>query len=398
MTTMLDPLLYRPAFDSLSGCCHLISNSLGAMPNQAREYTVEYTRIWQERGVRAWEDEWWMLPRQIGDRIGALMDAAPDSVSMHLNVTSAQATIQSCFELKSSRNKVVMLEMEFPSVLYIYHEWLRERGELRLIPSDDAVTIDTQRVIDAIDDRTLLVPMSHVLFRSSYIMDAKAIIEKAHRVGALVVLDVFQSLGSVPVDVIDLNVDFAVGGCLKWLCGGPGACFLYVRPDLQPNLRPRFTGWSAHREPFAFDIGEIDLTSGSYRFMNGTANVPALYTCRAGLEIVTEIGIDRIRERSAHMTARLIALADGRGWTVNATRDPSRRAGTVAVVMPRALEITTALKRRNILVDYRPNAGIRMSPHFYNTDDEIDFAIGQIDEIVSDATWKSHTEKRRIVT
>jgi len=395
---MIDPQFYRPQFDSLQGCCHLISNSLGAMPNRAREYLREYAEIWQTRGVRAWNDPWWQMPREVGDMIGRLMNTPADCVAMHLNVTSAYATILSCLDLDERRNKVVVVDMEFPSTIYLCREWLRGRGELQVVKSDDGVTIDVQAVIDAIDDRTVLVPLSHVLFRSSYIMDAQAIIAKAHKVGAMVVLDVFQSLGTVPLDIRELGAGFAVGGCLKWLCGGPGACFLYVNPDLQPSLTPRFTGWMAHEQPFGFDTSAIRYTTGSYKFMNGTANIPALYSCRAGLEIIAEVGVEAIRERSMSMTARLIELADGNGWNVNASRNPSLRAGTVAIDLPNAREIAAELNARDILVDYRPKAGIRLSPHFYNTDDEIDHAITSIKHIVNDGSWKKHASIDRVVT
>lgn len=395
---MINPNDHRGQFDSLSGCCHLISNSLGAMPNRAAEYAAEYTHVWRTRGVRAWAETWWQLPRAIGDRIAVLMNAEPDTVSMHLNVTSAQATIQSCFELVPPRNKIVMVEMEFPSVLYLYREWIRGRGELTTVPSDDGISIDIDQLIAAIDERTLLVPLSHVLFRSSCIMDADRVITRAHDVGAMVVLDIFQSLGTVPIDIKKLNVDFAVGGCLKWLCGGPGACFLYVRPDLHDRLQPRFTGWMAHESPFAFQIDDIRRARGSYRFMNGTANIPAMYTCRAGLEIVSEIGVAAIRERSRHMTARLVELARTHGWPVHAPLDPESRAGTVAVGVPHAREIAAELNARNVLVDYRPEAGIRVSPHFYNTDDEIEFAVDQVEAITRDESWKMHALEHRTVT
>lgn len=395
---MLNPLTYRGQFDSLSECCHLISNSLGAMPNGAAESAAEYAEIWRTRGVRAWAETWWEMPRMIGNRIAALMNADPDTVSMHLNVTSAQTTIQSCFDLTGSRNKIVMVEMEFPSVLYLYREWIRGRGELTIVPSDDGITIDTDKLIATIDERTLLVPISHVLFRSSYIVDAKRIIKRAHDVGAMVVLDVFQSLGTVPIDIKNLDVDFAVGGCLKWLCGGPGACFLYVRPDLHDRLQPRFTGWMAHESTFAFEIDDIRRAKGSYRFMNGTANIPAMYTCRAGLEIVSDIGVEAIRERSRHMTSRLIELARAHGWMVHAPLDPESRAGTVAIKVPHAREIATELNARNVLVDYRPEAGIRISPHFYNTDDEIEFAVNQVEAITRDGSWKRHADAHRTVT
>jgi kynureninase len=368
------------------------------MPNRAAVYAAEYAEVWRTRGVRAWAETWWEMPRLIGNRIAALMNADSDSVSMHLNVTSAQATIQSCFELRPPRNKIVMVEMEFPSVLYLYREWVNGRGELTLVPSEDGTSIDTDSLIAAIDERTLLVPISHVLFRSSFIVDAKRIIQRAHEVGALVVLDIFQSLGTVPVNVRDLNVDFAVGGCLKWLCGGPGACFLYVRPELQDALQPRFTGWMAHESPFSFEIDRIRRARGSYRFMNGTANIPAMYTSRAGLDIISEVGIGAIRERSRQMTTRLIELASAHGWTVHAPLDPELRAGTVAVRVPQAREVAAELNARHVLVDFRPEAGIRISPHFYNTDDELEFAISQIEMILLDGSWKKYVDEHRTVT
>ena len=390
---------YRTEFDSLTNCHYLISNSLGAMPNKAHAAAGAYTELWASRGVRAWEDEWWLLSRTVGDKIGRLMNAPADSVSMQANVTSAEAAILSCFSFQGKRNKVVMVDMEFPSIKYLYHEWvLRESGRIEMVPCPDGVTVPTEQLLDAIDEETLLVPVSHVLFRSSYIVDAKAIIEKAHRVGAIVILDIYQSLGSVPVDVSALGVDFAVGGCLKWLCGGPGASFLYTRPDLNNSLTPRFTGWLAHEQPFSFAVEPIRLTGGAYRFMNGTPVIPALYTCQPGLDIVTEIGPSAIRERSKAMTAHLLQLADDRGWPTTTPTDPKLRAGTVAVNIENGLAIATELNRRNFLVDYRPKAGIRLSPHFYTTDREIEETMTEIDAILTDRSYEKHLDRRRVVT
>lgn len=390
---------YRSEFDSLQHCHYLISNSLGAMPNKTRAAAAAYATRWADRGVRAWEDEWWLLSRAVGDKIGRLMNAPPDSVSMQVNVTSAEAAALSCFTFKGARNKVVMVEMEFPSIKYLYHEWVRaEGGQIEMVACPDGVTIPTERVLAAIDESTLLVPISHVLFRSSYIVDAPAIIEKAHAVGALVVLDVYQSLGSVPVDVTALGVDFAVGGCLKWLCGGPGASFLYVRPDLTNTLKPRFTGWLAHEQPFSFATEPIQRAGGSYRFMNGTPAVPALYTCQPGLDIVTEIGPERIRERSRAMTALLLNLAAERSWPTTTPVDPERRAGTVAIDIEHGLAVATELNRRDFLVDYRPNAGIRLSPHFYTTDQEIEETIAEIDAILADKSYEKFLRHTRLVT
>ena len=390
---------YRSEFDSLRHCHYMISNSLGAMPNKARQAAENYTRLWASRGVRAWEDEWWMLSRTVGDKIGRLLNAPTDSVSMQSNVTSAEAAILSCYSFSSKRNKVVMVDMEFPSIKYLYHEWVRrEGGRVEMIACPDGVTVPTEQLLDAIDEETLLVPISHVLFRSSYIVDAKAIIEKAHRVGAKVILDVYQSLGSVPVDVSALGVDFAVGGCLKWLCGGPGASFLYVRPDLSDSLSPSFTGWLAHEQPFSFATEPIRWTGGSYRFMNGTPVIPALYTCQPGLDIVTEIGPSAIRERSKAMTASLLRLSEERSWPTTSPADPEQRAGTVAINIEHGLAIATELNRRDFLVDYRPKAGIRLSPHFYTTDIELEETIRAIDEVLADRSYEKHFNGSRVVT
>jgi kynureninase len=225
------------------------------------------------------------------------------------------------------------------------------------------------------------VAFSHVLFRTSYLMDAAAIIARAHEAGAIAILDTYQSAGIVPLDVSALQVDFAVGGCLKWLCGGPGNAFLYTRPDLLPTLRPAFTGWLSHRAPFAFETGEAEMHTDARRLMNGTPSIPAYYAALAGLDIVTDVGVERIRARSQQLTARLLELADKYGFASAASRDPERLAGTVAVSVPEAARVSRILKARDFLVDYRPPVGIRISPHFYNTMDEVDRVMAEIADI-----------------
>jgi kynureninase len=381
---MTDSLLrFRPEFPILERTTYMISNSLGAMPRGVYDSVRSYCDLWASRGVRAWENEWWMMAREVGDAIGVLMNAAPGSVSLQLNVTGCQAVIASCFEFSGKRNKIVYSDMNFPSIMYFW-EAQRSRGaRVHMVRTDDGIHVPTERLLDAIDEETLLVPISHVVFRSSFIKDVKAITEKAHRVGAHVVMDCFQSLGNVPVDVQALNVDFAVGGVLKWLCGGPGTSYIYVRPDLAKKLEPKLTGWFAHENPFAFEIGENKYGEMPFRFMQGTSNVPGFYTALPGLKIIREAGVERIREKSKKMTARLIELADQRGWRVNAPRDPEQRGGTVAIDMPNSKEVCQELLRRDVLVDYRPRAGVRFSPHFYNTIEEIDRAIATVDEILS---------------
>lgn len=379
-----DLLRYRSEFPILESTTYLISNSLGAMPRAVYDAMKGYADTWATRGVRAWEERWWMLAAEVGAEIGALMNAPKGSVSTHQNVTTCQAVVASCFDFSGKRNKVVYTDMNFPSVMYFWEAQQAYGARVHMVRTDDGITVPTERLLDAIDETTLVVPVSHVIFRSSYIQDAKAIIEKAHRVGAHVVLDTFQSLGNVPIDVQALDVDFACGGVLKWLCGGPGVGYLYVRPDLGKKLEPKYTGWFAHQNSMAFEVGPIRYTDPPFRFMNGTSNIPALEAARPGLKIIAEVGIQRIRDKSKTQTARLIELADQHGWTVNSPRDPEKRGGTVSIDMPNAQEVCRELLQRDILVDWRPKAGVRVSPHFYNTDHELEVAIGTVEELLRD--------------
>lgn len=382
---MTDELLrYRPEFPILERTTYMISNSLGAMPRGVYDSLKGYADTWATRGVRAWEESWWMLAAEVGDEIGALMNASKGSVSTHQNVTTCQAIIASCLNFSGRRNKVVYSDLNFPSVMYFWEAQRASGARVHMVKTDDGIHVPTERLLDAIDENTLVVPISHVIFRSSYINDAKTIIEKAHQVGAYVVLDTFQSLGTVPVDIQALNADFATGGVLKWLCGGPGVGYLYVRPDLASKLEPRLTGWHAHEQPFAFETGPIRYTDSPYRFLNGTLNVPSLEAARPGVRIIQDVGVERIRAKSKRQTAKLIALADSHGWRVNTPRNADERGGTVSIDMPDAPEVCRELLKRDILVDYRPKAGVRFSPHFYNTDDEIDTSINAVEEILKE--------------
>ncbi|OLB21644.1 MAG: kynureninase [Acidobacteriales bacterium 13_2_20CM_55_8] len=386
MPTSDELLRYRSEFPILEHTTYLISNSLGAMPRAVYDAMKGYADTWATRGVRAWEERWWTLAAEVGDEIGTLMNAAKGSVSTHQNVTTCQAIVASCFDFSGKRNQVVYSDMNFPSVMYFWEAQRAHGARVRMVKTDDGITVPTERLLDAINEDTLLVAISHVIFRSAYINDAKSIIEKAHKVGAHVVLDTYQSLGTVPIDVSALDVDFACGGVLKWLCGGPGVGYLYVRPDLGKKFEPTFTGWTAHQNPFGFEIGPIRYTDPPYRFMNGTPHIPSLEAARPGLKIIAQVGIERIREKSKRQTARLIELADKHGWRVNTPRDPERRGGTVSIDMPDSQEVCSQLLKRDILVDWRPKAGVRMSPHFYNTDQDLETAISAVEEILKNRT------------
>jgi len=389
---------WRPEFPILERTVYMISNSLGAMPRGAAESLAEYARTWATRGVRAWEERWWEMGREVGDKVGTVIGAPAGSVSMHENVTTAIMVALSGIRPHPGRNRIVCLGADFPSTVYLYRAQEQNGFELSIVPTEDDLTVRTDRMLEAIDGRTAFVSLSHVLFKTSYIMDAAAVTARAREVGAHVVLDGYQSAGIIPVDVVALGVDFFVGGCLKWLCGGPGTAFLYTRPDVRSTLRPRFTGWFAHRNPFAFDIGDLEPRTDAMGMMNGTPAIPAYYAALPGLDIIASAGVDRIREKSRRMTRRVFALADGYGFPSIATRDPDRLAGTVAVNPPDALQVSRALKALDFVVDYRPGVGIRISPHFYNTIDEIERLMAEMARIVEQKAYDVNTAPRSVVT
>src|SRR5947207_11704196 len=391
----MDELLkWRGEFPILDRTTYMISNSLGAMPRGVYDAMRAYADSWAERGVRAWEEGWWEMAVGVGDQIAPLIGARPGEISLHQNVTLTQALISSCFDFRGPRNKIVMVDLEFPSIQYFYHEQRRHGARVEVVPAEDSIRFNLEKFLAAIDETTLLVPISLVLFRSSYIVNSRAIIERAHRVGAHVVLDAFQAAGTVPVDVRSLGAEFAVGAVLKWLCGGPGVAYLYVREDLRHKLRPALTGWLAHRRPFHFEPGAIDPREDSYRFLNGTPRIPALYACQPGLAILNKIGTRAIREKSIRMTTRLLEGAGARGWRVNTAQNAADRGGTVSVDCPHAFEVCRELLAREILVDYRPQAGIRISPHFYNQEEECDFALSQMEEILNTRAWEKQVLAR----
>ena len=351
------------------------------MPRATYQRLQEYADSWATRGVRAWAEGWWDMPLRIGDKVGAIIGAEPGSVVMHQNVSICQSLILSCLEPTSKRNKIVYSELNFPSVMYVYEAHARS-GKLRIttVKSDDGITVPLERMLESIDDETLLVPISHVLFKSAFLQDAAAITKRAHEVGAMVVLDTYQSAGTVPFSVKELGVDFATGGSVKWLCGGPGAGYLYIRPDLHSQFEPKTTGWMAHENPFAFE-NEMRYAPTVARFLHGSPAIPTLYAAQSGYEIITEIGVPKIREKNVRQTNLLIELAESEGFAVTSPRDPQKRGGTVTVAHEQAAAITNELVRRNFIVDYRPGAGIRISPHFYTTDEEIELVIGEMKAI-----------------
>jgi kynureninase len=383
-------LARRADFPILRNTTYLVSHSLGAMPHGAEDRLAEFTRAWATRGVRAWAEGWWDLPKTVGDKVGGLIGARPGSVVMHQNVSVCQSVILSCFDLAGRRNGIVYEELNFPSVMYVYEAHRALGARIVTVKSEDGMTVPLERFLRAIDETTLLVPLSHVIFKSGAVQDVAAITRRAHEVGAFVVADLYQSAGTVPVDVSGWDVDFATGGSVKWLCGGPGAGYLYVAPRLHERLRPRVTGWRAHARPFAFEPGEIDYATGAERFLHGTPGVPSLHSAQAGYDVVTALGVEAIRRKSLRQTELLLDCARAHGLVPRTPEAAQQRGGMAILDVPHGEAVTRELLRREVLVDHRPGAGIRISPHFYNTDDEVRRAVTEIRDILDRGAWRPH--------
>ena len=391
---MNDPLLeWRDEFPILANTTYLVNHSLGAMPRRVYDRMHEYAEIWATRGIRAWAEGWWSSPVDVGNLVGKILDAPEGSVVMHQNVSVIMSLIASCFDFRGERNRVVYTSMNFPTCMYVWEAQRKHGAEIVEVPSKDGVTVATEDMLAAIDERTLLVPISHVLFQSGYLQDLEAIIARAHEVGALVVADCYQSTGTVPFSVTDLNVDMVCGGSVKWLCGGPGAGYLYVRPDLRATLEPGVTGWMAHAEPFAFEPGPQRYADDATRMLHGSPAVPALYAARSGYEIIGEVGVDAIRAKSVRQTTRFLERAAERGYATKSPSDPNRRGGTVTLLVDHAPAVVKALAARDVLIDCRPDVGLRISPHFYTTDDELDACLDAVDEILKTGAWQQHASK-----
>lgn len=377
MTPLTD---YRRLFPILERTTYLNSNSMGAMPAAAEAALCEYARQWATEGVEAWE-QWLPMMNEVADRVGRFFNAEPGTVMLNQNVSYFEACVASCMEFTPKRNRVVLAGLEFPTVLYVWERFRKYGAELTVVPSDDGLDIPTQRILDAIDERTVIVPISHSYYISSALVDLAAICRKAHSVGAFVLADLYQTAGVMPIDVREWNVDFAVGGSHKWLCGGPGTCYLYVRPDLHARFEPRVTGWFGHAAPFAFEPPPIRYADGAWRFMGGTPAIPAYFTANAAYKILEEVGIERIWAHNRMLTTRLIESAMAAGLSVHTPIEPQRRAGFVAIDFPGADQALRTLVAEGYKLDYRPNCGLRVGPHFYNTTDEIDRFVARVQKL-----------------
>jgi kynureninase len=382
---MVDPvadslLEYRKHFPALEDCVHFISHSLGCVPAQAKDDLGEFFEVWRTKSITAWSD-WLPEVDRAAERIAKIISAPNGTVIMNQNVSTIMSVIASCFDFTPARNKVVYEALQFPTVSYVWQAEQRRGAQCVLVPSSDGMTIDTKAMCDAIDEHTLVVPISHVVYSSAYIQDVKAIVAKAKSVGAHVILDCYQSIGTLPVDVVDLGVSFACGGSVKYLCGGAGAAWLYVRKDLIEQFAPRVTGWFGNEAPFAFTMPEQTYADNVWRYMGGTPAVAALYQSRAGQRIVGEIGARKIRDKSVVMTQRCIDWVDELGMKLQSPRAADQRGGSIVFDFVGSADVCRELNRRKFFCDHRPGAGIRIAPHFYTKPEEIELFFGELKKI-----------------
>jgi kynureninase len=384
-----DPLLrWRPEFPILERkAAYLINNSLGAMPRRVYDELKGYADLWAEEGVVAWQ-EWMPMVAETAEKIGALLNAPSGTMIMHQNVSVLTSVLISGLQFKPGKDKVVLTELNFPTVVYNWMAQQRNGARIEVVRSRDGISIETEDLLKAIDSSTVAVPLDLVLFRSSSLLNIAPVVEAAHRIGAYVILDCYQATGTVPIDVQALQVDFALGGSVKWLCGGSGAAYLYARRELIDRFQPTVTGWFSDRRPFDFRFGEVDYAEDAHRFLGGTPSIPSLYAARTGYEIVRQVGVKAIREKSQRQTELLIQLAQEQGLRINTPLDARRRGGTVCVDFEFSEDANRKLIERGFIIDWRPNAGIRISPHFYNSDEECRAIMEEIKKLRASGTLK----------
>jgi selenocysteine lyase/cysteine desulfurase len=380
MTTApaLDVAHYRRLFPILDQKVYLNNCSLGAMPARAAEGLADYARLWSTLGGPAW-NTWIQFLVELRELFARFIGAHPHEIAVSPCISTALTTVASFFDYRL-RHQVVIADLDFPT---IGHQWLARRRqgvEIAWVRSADRIRVPLQAFEAAINDHTALVATSQVFFTSGFVQDVAAIARLAHARGAYCLVDAYQSVGSMPIDVHALGLDFLVAGTLKWLVGGPGIAFLYVREGLIEQLEPTATGWFATKDQFNFAVDRLEFAADATRFQFGTPPVPTAYACRPGMEIIDEVGVDRVQERIRELTRRLLDAAQARGYPVNSPQADQERGGIVMIRAASPQETVRRLVARGFIVDYRPGL-VRVSPHFYNTAEEIDRFMEALDVV-----------------
>lgn len=358
---------WRTEFPILQSRTYLNSCSLGALSRRSMGYLGEYQGLWNTLGASAWYELWMGRIGELRGRVAELWNAREQEVALSPSVSAALSSIASAVDY-SKRNRVVIADLDFPTLAY---QWMAKKGvEVVRVPSD-GVGVPPERWAEYVDERTAIVATSHVFYSTGYIQDLRPIAEVARRAGALFLVDGYQAVGQIPVDPRASGADVYVAGPLKWLLGGPGLSFLWVRDDRIAGLEPQVVSWFGMKNQFEFNIEALDYRDDAGRFAMGTPAIPTVYTALGGLEIVLEVGLSAIRERVAALTAQIVDGSRERGLRLRISDDPERRSGIVMIETPRAKECVAQLAQQGIVVDSRGEY-VRVSPHFYNTPAEGD--------------------------
>jgi len=359
---------YRGEFPIFRDSVYLNTCSLGALGERSRRKVAEFLDIWQSRGAAAWYDVWWEALTDLRARYGRVVNAAPGEIALAPSISVALSAIAESVDYRR-RPKVVITSLDFPTVAYQWLAKARAGVELVIVESPDRVSVPVDAIARAVDDRTALVVTSHVYFTSGAIQDIKRVAAAAHEHGALCLIDAYQSVGQIPVDVRDTGVDALVAGGLKWLLGGPGIVFLYLREAVARRLEPAISGWFGQRDQFAFDPRTLTFHDDTRRFELGTPSLAAVYAQLGGLAYIEEIGISTIREATAALTEDLIARARAAGFHPKIAAEPQQRSAIVMIPMPDPAGSVRHLAAGGIIADSRPGH-VRLSPFFYNSQDD----------------------------
>src|SRR2546426_10696973 len=366
---MPDWKAFRHQFPLLDRYIYLNACSLGPLPRRGRAPLERSANDWDTKGTPVWSSDWLPLLERLRTRVGALLTAPGGSTAIAPSVSVALTTLASGLPLPPGRDEVLIGELDFPT---IGHQWLsRPEFEVEFVPSADGMTIPPEAFAERIDRRTALVATTHLFYTTGYLQDVRAIADAAHAAGALCVIDGYQTCGCVPLDVEAMGCDAFVGGCLKWLSGGPGNAFLYVRPDLIPRVRPQGTGWFATRDPFSFTLQELVFADDARRLETGTWAMACHYAGLAGLELILEVGVANIQERLRDLTDRMLERCDEAGVKTCTPRDRERRCGIVTLERDKLEEVEAGLHAQGVIVDSRPGR-IRLSPHWCVTENELE--------------------------
>ena len=376
---MTDTGILRDEFPITARLNYLNNCSLTPMPRRARRALDEYAALWSEWGGRAWYSHWMEELEALRGDFAAVLCADVDEVALQPGVSTALVAVASALDY-SRRDTVVVSDIDFPTDGHVFLAREHQGVKVRFVHSPDGISVPLDAFAEAIDERTAIVCTGHVFYASGAIQDVASLAKLCHDKGALLLVDAYQSIGAFPFDVHASGVDFLAGGTLKWLMGGPGMAFLYVRRDLSPRLRPTALGWWSQADPFAFDVRHLDLPPTARRFEYGTPSVPTAYAARAGLAVLREVGVERVRSSHQRLSQRLVDGALARGLKVRSPREAERRTSIVTIVHPDPHAAVDGLRERGIIVDSRPGV-VRFSPHFFNTEQEIDAAVEAMVEV-----------------